>query len=97
MSPDLITAAVLFGPAALLGGAVAVADLRDRPHRRATARVLAELRAARAAGPDEDPDPSPPDGGQPAPTEGVPAAVVRLAPVIPLPTRRPAPAARRTA
>ena len=99
MSPDLITATVLFGPAALLGGAAAVADRRDRPHRRATARVLAELRAARAAGPDDDPDPTPPDGGHPAPADSAPATVVQLAPVIPLPTRTGAPAAtaRRTA
>src|SRR5581483_3124570 len=71
MSPDLIAAAVLIGPgvlaAAALGTTAGVATLRQRPADRARARVLAELRAARATGPDDDP--TPPDGGQPAPPE----------------------------
>lgn len=94
---DLITAAVLFGPAALVGAVGGTGYLRQRPRERARARVLAESRAARAAGPNDDP--TPPDGGQPAPAEQEPAPAVRLAPVIPLPTRsvRPATPARRAA
>ena len=85
MNADLITAAVLFGPAALAGAVGGAGYLHQRPHDRARAQVLAELRAARTAGPDEDP--TPPDGGQPTPAEQPTAAPVRLAPVIPLPAR----------
>jgi hypothetical protein len=94
VSPELITAAVIIGPGALtaaaLGTAAGTATIRQRPTDRARARLLAELRAARATGPDEDP--TPPDGGQPtpAPAEQPTGPVMRLAPVIPLPTGRPA-------
>jgi hypothetical protein len=98
MSADLIAAAVIIGPGALaaaaLGTAAGAATLRQRPTDRARARLLAELRAARTTGPDEDP--TPPDGGQPTPAEQQTAAPVRLAPVIPLPAR-PRPAAPRPA
>ncbi|WP_329313718.1 hypothetical protein [Streptomyces sp. NBC_01262] len=76
MNPDLITAAVLGAPAAVVAPALAIAMHRTR---KATTDTLAALAAHRAD------TTTPPDGGQPVADPGI-----GLAPVIPLRTRRTA-------
>ncbi|GAA4859702.1 hypothetical protein [Kitasatospora terrestris] len=85
---DLITAAVLFGPGALLSIPV-IASQRDAKADSARVQaVLAHSAYERAVLADtEDAAPIPPDGGQPAPA---PTEAPRLAAVIDLDTRRAA-------
>jgi len=76
---DVITAAVLFGPAALIGPPLMLAAHRGTRHSKAVLAMLADERAKRAAAP-ADQDGPPPDGGQPTPVPDTEP----LAQVIPL-------------
>ncbi|MCX4754290.1 hypothetical protein [Kitasatospora purpeofusca] len=76
---DLVTAAVVFGPGAVLGACHLVSRRGDKSDSAAVRAVLAESaaeRATRTAGPDT----APPDGGEGAPTpadgQNVPLATV---------------------
>ncbi|WP_327073814.1 hypothetical protein OG196_22980 [Kitasatospora purpeofusca] len=84
---DLVTAAALFGPGAVLGVAHLVSRRGDKTDSAAVRTVLAESAAARATRPAAGPDTAPPDGGEgaPAPAAGQP---VRLATVVPFPGAR---------
>ncbi|MGY0461462.1 hypothetical protein ACW14Y_14520 [Kitasatospora sp. cg17-2] len=86
LTTDAITAAVLFGPGAVLGACHLVSRRGDKGDSAAVRTVLAESaakRASRAVGTDT----APPDGGEgaPAPVGGQPA---RLATVLPFPATR---------
>ncbi|GHH72125.1 hypothetical protein GCM10018781_34470 [Kitasatospora indigofera] len=79
---DLITAAILFGPA-LVGGAACAWTQRGYTSDAAAVRqVLAEYDGTR---PEETEGSTPPPEREPAP-ETAPAPVVRLATVLPFPT-----------
>jgi len=86
---DLITAAVLFGPGALLSIPV-IASQRgakaDSAGVQAVLALSAYERAAALADAEQD-APAPPDGGEPMPE---PTPAPRLATVIDFPTRRAA-------
>ncbi|MDY0809893.1 hypothetical protein [Kitasatospora purpeofusca] len=89
LTTDAITAAVLFGPGAVLGAATLVSRRGDKTDSAAVRQVLAESaanRAARAAGTSI----APPDGGEgiPTPTDSQP---------VPLATVLAFPGARRAA
>ena len=79
MNTDLITAAVLGAPAAVVAPTLAIAMYRTR---KATSDTLAALAAHRAAPPAAT---VPPEGGEP-----LPARDSDLAKVLPFPTRRAA-------
>jgi hypothetical protein len=79
VNADLITAAVLGAPAAVVAPALAIAMYRTR---RATTDTLAALVAHRAARPDNS---NPPEGGEPLPVQDT-----GLAAVLPFPTRNAA-------
>lgn len=79
MNPHLITAAVLFGPAATVGPTLAVTWWRHRGEHDAALTAIAEHYATRHQA---DPDQPPPDGGMPTPASD------HLADVIPLPTSK---------
>lgn len=84
MNASLVTCAVLFGPAAVTGPALAAAWWRHRGEHDAALAVFADVRTT--AGPGSN---GPPDGGQPTPTpEPAPGSVGQLADVIELNTRR---------
>ena len=91
MNTDLITAAVLFGPAVLIGTPLMLAVHRATRHDKAVLAMLAQERAKRAAAPAAE-DAPPPDGGQPTPatTDAPPARAEGLAQVIAFPVRRAA-------
>ncbi|MET9397628.1 hypothetical protein [Kitasatospora sp. NPDC002965] len=76
LTTDAITAAVLFGPGAVLGAATLISQRGDRTDSAAVRQVLAESAAHRAARHAS----APPDGGEgvPAPADGqnVPLATV---------------------
>ncbi|WP_406093207.1 hypothetical protein [Kitasatospora purpeofusca] len=77
---DLVTAAVVFGPGAVLGACHLVSRRGDKADSAAVRTVLAESaveRATRTAGPDT----APPDGGEGAPTPAHAEQSVRLATV----------------
>jgi len=63
---DVITAAVVFGPAALIGPPLMFAAHLGTRHSKAVLAMLADERAKRAAAPATGDGP-PPDGGQPTP------------------------------
>ena len=75
---DVIAAAVLFGPAAVIGPPLLVAAHRGTRHSKAVLAMLAQERAKRAVPAAEDGPP--PDGGQPTPLPDT----APLAQVIPL-------------
>ncbi|MGY0463287.1 hypothetical protein ACW14Y_24000 [Kitasatospora sp. cg17-2] len=83
LTTDAITAAVLFGPGAVLGAATLISQRGDKTDSAAVRQVLAESAAHRAARQAI----APPDGGEgaPAPADGQPA---RLATVLPFPAAR---------
>lgn len=81
MNASLVTAAVLFGPAAVAGPVLAITWWRHRGEYERALAVFAEQRPAATPAPDGPP----PDGGMPTP-----APVDVLADVIPLHTRRAA-------
>ncbi|MET9176747.1 hypothetical protein ABZX88_00730 [Kitasatospora aureofaciens] len=89
---DAITAAVLFGPGAVLASAALITQHRGRTDSAAVLQVLAESAAERANRAAAGTDTAPPDGGEgaPAPVTEIPA---RLATVHEFPTAR----ARRAA
>ncbi|MFC5664103.1 hypothetical protein ACFP3U_14055 [Kitasatospora misakiensis] len=75
---DAITAAVLFGPGAVLGAAALISQRGAKTESAAVRQVLAESaaeRAARAA----TTDTAPPDGGEPLPVPAVTEQPARLA------------------
>ncbi|MFD8319151.1 hypothetical protein [Kitasatospora purpeofusca] len=84
---DAITAAVLFGPGAVLGACHLVSRRGDKSDSAAVRQVLAESaaeRATRTAGSDT----APPDGGEGAPTPAHAEQPVRLATVHQFPAGR---------
>ncbi|MFD5436619.1 hypothetical protein ACFWJ4_31275 [Kitasatospora sp. NPDC127067] len=83
---DAITAAILFGPGAIVGAAALITQHRGRTDSAAVHRVLAES-AAERANRTTGPDTAPPDGGEgaPAPAAEQPA---RLATVHQFPSSR---------
>ena len=66
MTADLIGAAVLFGPAVVIGTPLMIAAHRGTRHSKAVLAMLADERAKRANAPVAEDGP-PPDGGQPTP------------------------------
>ena len=93
MNTDLITAAVLFGPAALIGTPLLLAAHRGTRHDKAVLAMLAQERAKRAAVQVEAEDNPPPDGGQPDPVladTSTGAGTDDLAQITPFPARRAA-------
>lgn len=72
MNADLIAAAVLFGPAAIVGPPLLIAAHRTTRHSKAVLAMLAQERAKRANDTATE-TPRPPDGGQPAPGIDTPA------------------------
>ena len=79
MNAELIAAAILFAPAALIGPPLLIASHRGTRHSKAVLAMLADERAKRAEAVLTQDDP-PPEGGQPTP---IPEAEP-LAQVIPL-------------
>ncbi|MFI9269816.1 hypothetical protein ACIGXM_03725 [Kitasatospora sp. NPDC052896] len=86
-TPDLITAAVLFGPETVIAGAIAWTWRGSRSDSAAVCQVLADSAAERAATQATDGGGTPPGDREPAP-EPAPAPVMRLATVTDLTTRR---------
>jgi hypothetical protein len=66
VNTELIAAAVLFAPAALVGPPLLIAAHRTTRHSKAVRAMLADERAKRATAPTDGEGP-PPDGGQPTP------------------------------
>ncbi|MFJ4092214.1 hypothetical protein ACIPYS_11580 [Kitasatospora sp. NPDC089913] len=89
LTTDAITAAVLFGPGAVLGAAALISQRGDRAESAAVRQVLAESAAERAHRAARQAS-APPDGGEGAPTPTTEQHV-------PLATVLPFPAARRAA
>ncbi|MEU1287804.1 hypothetical protein [Kitasatospora sp. NPDC005856] len=85
---DLITAAVLIGPGALLSLPIVASQRGAAADSAVVRRALAASAADRAARTTTTTDAAPPDGGEPVPAPVATAPAIRLATIHQLPAAR---------